>query len=228
MNKDDFCKGGIGTGEAGGEAQRWGRREAARVGTSESCILQQALTHWEDDHSAVPFLLRLRNSQSTELYSASSRGQTVRCRREGAGDHEALNWEAGVSPGAQPAAGVAAEAPCSSWRGEFPVHVNRGSAPQPGWALEPATPVCALCAAGSRLRCCQHCCSPRGTRTPWSQTWSVPAGTGVTWQRCHMGEVSPGRNVTWQSCHPAPCGQLGTVSGDAVVMFVISCPAHYA
>lgn len=45
MNKDDFCKGGIGTGEAGGEAQGWGRREAARVGTSESCILQQALTH---------------------------------------------------------------------------------------------------------------------------------------------------------------------------------------
>lgn len=36
----------------------------SRVGTSESCILQQeALTHWEDDHSAVPFLLRLRNSQ---------------------------------------------------------------------------------------------------------------------------------------------------------------------
>lgn len=73
MNKDDFCKGGIGTGEAGGEAQGWGSREAARVGTSESCILQQALTHWEDDHSAVPFLLRLRNSQSTQLYSANSR-----------------------------------------------------------------------------------------------------------------------------------------------------------
>lgn len=73
MNKDDFCKGGIGTGEAGGEAQRWGRREAARVGTGESCILQQALTHWEDDRSAVPFLLRLRNSQSTQLCSASSR-----------------------------------------------------------------------------------------------------------------------------------------------------------
>lgn len=27
-----------------------------------------------------------------------------------------------MSPGAQPAAGAAAEAPCSSWRGEFPVH----------------------------------------------------------------------------------------------------------
>lgn len=111
MNKDDFCKGGIGTGEAGGEAQRWGRREAARVGTSESCILQQALTHWEDDRSAVPFLLRLRNSQSAQLYSASWR---VKCRREGAGDREALKGEAGLSPGVQPAAGAAAEAPCSS------------------------------------------------------------------------------------------------------------------
>lgn len=71
MNKDVFCKGGIGIGEAGGEAQRCGR-EAARVGTGESRIFQQeALTHWEDDHSAVPFLLRLRNSQLI-LYSASS------------------------------------------------------------------------------------------------------------------------------------------------------------
>lgn len=62
MNKDDFCKGEIGIGEAGGEAEGWGR-EAACVGTSDSRILQQeALTHWEDDHSAVPFLLRLRNT----------------------------------------------------------------------------------------------------------------------------------------------------------------------
>lgn len=65
MNKDDFCKGGTGMGEAGGEARGWGR-EAAWVGTGESCILQQeALTHREDDHSAVPFLLRQRNSQLT-------------------------------------------------------------------------------------------------------------------------------------------------------------------
>lgn len=38
----------------------------SRVGTGESRILQQAaLTHWEDDSSAVPLLLRLRNSQLT-------------------------------------------------------------------------------------------------------------------------------------------------------------------
>lgn len=34
----------------------------------------------------------------------------MRCGREGSG---ALKREAGVSPGAQPAAGAAAEAPCS-------------------------------------------------------------------------------------------------------------------
>lgn len=34
--------------------------------------------------------------------------------------------------------------------------------------------------------------------------------------------MSPGRVVT-----PLPCGQLGTINGDAVLMFVISCPAHY-
>lgn len=28
MTRDDFCKGGIGTGEAGGEARQWGREAA--------------------------------------------------------------------------------------------------------------------------------------------------------------------------------------------------------
>lgn len=74
MSKDGFCKGGIGIGEAGGEAQRWGR-EATGVGTGESCILQQvALTHWEDDHSALPFLLRLCNSESILNFSLETLG----------------------------------------------------------------------------------------------------------------------------------------------------------
>lgn len=60
-NKEGCCKDGIGIGEAGGEAQHRGR-EADRGGTRESRVLQQeALTHWEDDHFAAPFLLRLRN-----------------------------------------------------------------------------------------------------------------------------------------------------------------------
>lgn len=109
---------------------------------------------------------------------------------------------------------------------------------QPGWALESATPLCVLCCR-VKAQVLPALLLPTSTQTPWSQTWSVPAGTGVTWQRCHMGEVSPGTNVTWERCHLAemslgrvvtwlPCGQLGTINGDAVLMFVISCPAHYA
>lgn len=45
---------------------------------------------------------------------------------------------------------------------------------------------------------------------------------------CQLGQVSPGRDVTWERCHLAemslgrvvtllPCGQLGTICGDAVL-----------
>lgn len=133
----------------------------------------------------------------------------MRCRREGAGDHEALEWEAGVSPGAQPAAGGAAGAPCPSWKGEFPVHgldveQRLSSYSQAGhWSLQHPF---VSSATGSRLRCCQHCCSQRahkllGARLGVCQLGQVSPGRDVTWERCHLAQMSLGRGVTWQKCH---------------------------
>lgn len=51
---------------------------------------------------------------------------------------------------------------------------------QPGYAPESSIPVCVPSATGSRLRCSPHCCSQRGTQTPWSQI-----SEHATWERCH-------------------------------------------
>lgn len=61
-----------------------------------------------------------------------------------------------------------------------------------------------------------------GARLGVCQLGQVSPGRDVTWERCHLAEMSLGRVVTL-----LPCGQLGTISGDAVPTFVISCPAHY-
>lgn len=217
MNKDDFCKGGIGTGEAGGEAQRWGRREAARVGTSESCILQQALTHWEDDRSAVPFLLRMRNSQSAQLYSASSRaGEWGVEGRDLEHWRGRQGWALGHSlqlvlllrlPAAAEGRIPRAWAGCGA----------EAQLPQPGWALGAAAPLRVLSAAGARLRCCQPAAPNEAhkllrARLGVCQLGQVSPGRDVTWERCHLAEMSLGRVVTL-----LPCGQLGTICGDAVL-----------
>lgn len=221
MNKDDFCKGGIGTGEAGGEAQRWGRREAARAGTSESCILQQALTHWEDDRSAVPFLLRLRNSQSTQRNSASSRvGKWgVEGREPETVEHwgERQGWA--LEHGLQvvlllrlPAAAGGENSPCMGWMW------NRGSAPPSRLATGGFnTHLCSLCCR-VKAQVLSALLLPVRHRNSLEPDWEC-----ASWDRCHLAEMSLGRVVTL-----LPCGQLGTINGDAVLMFVISCPAPYA
>lgn len=123
----------------------------------------------------------------------------MRCRREGAGDHEALKWEVGVSPGAQPAAAVAAEAPCSSWRGEFPVHgldveQRLSSYSQAGhWSLQCPSVSSLLQGQGS---------GAASTAAPNEHMDSLePDLECASWDRCHLAEMSHGRGVTWQKCH---------------------------
>lgn len=163
-------------GEPGGEAQQWGR-EAACVGTSESCILQQeALTHWEDDRSAAPCEdWGVGNWCSTVLCKLP---QLQRCRKEEAGDCGKVKWGAKVNCGKHSLRGwrfYIAEDPCSSWRGESPGAWAACGAAVQFYSLAMHHSLQSLFVfplpQGQGSGAATAAAPVEGTWSPWSQTW---------------------------------------------------------